>query len=76
MTSQETSGFGTFGFDIPSNDIESAFGWGEKSINNFGFELLTPVEDKRTKDQIIEDLKIQLKSQEEESKKQKYHIDN
>lgn len=89
MASQQTSGFGTFGFDTPSNSIETAFGWGNQSTNqekdNSGFGLWTPSmfseslpseEYKRTKDQIIEDLKIQLKSQEEESKKQKYHIDH
>lgn len=87
MVSQQTSGFGTFGFDTPSNSIETAFGWGDQSINqdNSTFKLLTPdifsaslpsEEDKKTKDQIIEDLKIQLKSQEEESKNQNYHIDN
>ncbi len=86
--SQQTSGFGTFGFDTSSNSIETAFGWGNQSTtqeqDNSGFGLWTPnnfseslpsEEDKRTKDQIIEDLKIQLKSQEDESKKQKYHID-
>ena len=87
MASQQTIGFGTFGFDTPSNSIEPSFGWGNQSTNqeqdNSGFGLwvpnmfstsFPPEEDRRTKDQIIEDLKIQLKSQEEESKKQKYHI--
>lgn len=85
MASQQAFGFG-FGFDNCSNAVDSSNGWGNQSANqeqdNSSFGLWTPnmfspiQKDELTKDQIIEDLKTQLKTQENKIKTQNHHINH